>query len=98
MGDVGKDLTAGTVSGAAQLVVGHPFDAIKVKLQSQPTPPPGQPLPRWPQPRRARVGRCGCGPPAVRRYCLVRPTFLLPLRICSLLSVNALKRSTGAGR
>ncbi|XP_066387346.1 mitochondrial carnitine/acylcarnitine carrier-like protein [Miscanthus floridulus] len=43
MGDVGKDLTAGTVGGAAQLVVGHPFDAIKVKLQSQPTPPPGQP-------------------------------------------------------
>ncbi|XP_044434094.1 mitochondrial carnitine/acylcarnitine carrier-like protein [Triticum aestivum] len=30
-------------SGAAQLVVGHPFDTIKVKLQSQPTPPPGQP-------------------------------------------------------
>ncbi|KAL5224883.1 hypothetical protein ABZP36_011522 [Zizania latifolia] len=43
MGDVSKDLTAGTVGGAAQLVVGHPFDTIKVKLQSQPTPPPGQP-------------------------------------------------------
>ncbi|KAL6906344.1 hypothetical protein ACP4OV_003945 [Aristida adscensionis] len=43
MGDVAKDLTAGTVGGAAQLVVGHPFDTIKVKLQSQPTPPPGQP-------------------------------------------------------
>ncbi|WVZ57737.1 hypothetical protein U9M48_008084 [Paspalum notatum var. saurae] len=39
MGDVAKDLTAGTVGGAAQLVVGHPFDTIKVKLQSQPTPP-----------------------------------------------------------
>ncbi|OEL26752.1 Mitochondrial carnitine/acylcarnitine carrier-like protein [Dichanthelium oligosanthes] len=46
MGDVAKDLTAGTVGGAAQLVVGHPFDTIKVKLQSQPTPPPGQP-PRY---------------------------------------------------
>ncbi|KAF3789306.1 Mitochondrial carnitine/acylcarnitine carrier-like protein [Nymphaea thermarum] len=43
MGDVAKDLTAGTVGGAAQLIVGHPFDTIKVKLQSQPTPLPGQP-------------------------------------------------------
>ncbi|KAL8532380.1 hypothetical protein ACS0TY_008830 [Phlomoides rotata] len=42
MGDVAKDLTAGTVGGAAQLIVGHPFDTIKVKLQSQPTPLPGQ--------------------------------------------------------
>ncbi|PUZ39980.1 hypothetical protein GQ55_9G387400 [Panicum hallii var. hallii] len=46
MGDAAKDLAAGTVGGAAQLVVGHPFDTIKVKLQSQPTPPPGQP-PRY---------------------------------------------------
>ncbi|CAN1256686.1 Mitochondrial carnitine/acylcarnitine carrier-like protein [Linum perenne] len=38
MGDVAKDLAAGTVGGAAQLVVGHPFDTIKVKLQSQPVP------------------------------------------------------------
>ncbi|KAF4358011.1 hypothetical protein CsatB_004523 [Cannabis sativa] len=43
MGDVLKDLTAGTVGGAAQLIVGHPFDTIKVKLQSQPVPLPGQP-------------------------------------------------------
>ncbi|PON45348.1 Mitochondrial substrate/solute carrier [Parasponia andersonii] len=43
MGDVLKDLTSGTVGGAAQLIVGHPFDTIKVKLQSQPVPPPGQP-------------------------------------------------------
>ncbi|KAF6151324.1 hypothetical protein GIB67_040597 [Kingdonia uniflora] len=43
MGEVVKDLTAGTVGGAAQLVVGHPFDTIKVKLQSQPVPLPGQP-------------------------------------------------------
>ncbi|KAL1332239.1 hypothetical protein HN51_061088 [Arachis hypogaea] len=42
MGDVAKDLTAGTVGGAAQLICGHPFDTIKVKLQSQPTPVPGQ--------------------------------------------------------
>ncbi|XP_050234556.1 mitochondrial carnitine/acylcarnitine carrier-like protein [Mercurialis annua] len=43
MGDVAKDLTAGTFGGAAQLVCGHPFDTIKVKLQSQPAPLPGQP-------------------------------------------------------
>ncbi|MQL99248.1 hypothetical protein Taro_031967 [Colocasia esculenta] len=42
MGDVARDLTAGTVGGAAQLIVGHPFDTIKVKLQSQPAPLPGQ--------------------------------------------------------
>ncbi|KAE8731942.1 Mitochondrial carnitine/acylcarnitine carrier-like protein [Hibiscus syriacus] len=42
MGDVAKDLTSGTVGGAAQLIVGHPFDTIKVKLQSQPAPLPGQ--------------------------------------------------------
>ncbi|MED6133018.1 hypothetical protein PIB30_024392 [Stylosanthes scabra] len=42
MGDVVKDLTAGTVGGAAQLICGHPFDTIKVKLQSQPAPVPGQ--------------------------------------------------------
>lgn len=46
MGDVAKDLTAGTVGGAAQLIVGHPFDTIKVKLQSQPAPLPGQ-LPKY---------------------------------------------------
>ncbi|KAL4570495.1 hypothetical protein LXL04_026151 [Taraxacum kok-saghyz] len=46
MGDVAKDLAAGTVGGVAQLIVGHPFDTIKVKLQSQPTPLPGQ-LPKY---------------------------------------------------
>lgn len=46
MGEVAKDLAAGTVGGVAQLVVGHPFDTIKVKLQSQPTPLPGQ-LPKY---------------------------------------------------
>jgi solute carrier family 25 carnitine/acylcarnitine transporter 20/29 len=40
---VAKDLAAGTMAGVAQLLVGHPFDTIKVKLQSQPIPPPGQP-------------------------------------------------------
>ncbi|XP_047342601.1 mitochondrial carnitine/acylcarnitine carrier-like protein [Impatiens glandulifera] len=46
MGDVAKDLLSGTVGGAAQLIVGHPFDTIKVKLQSQPAPLPGQ-LPKF---------------------------------------------------
>ncbi|KAH7578637.1 hypothetical protein JRO89_XS01G0408600 [Xanthoceras sorbifolium] len=44
MVDVAKDLISGTVGGAAQLICGHPFDTIKVKLQSQPAPLPGQPL------------------------------------------------------
>ncbi|GAB2279315.1 hypothetical protein Dimus_013958 [Dionaea muscipula] len=44
MGDVAKDLAAGTVGGASQLIVGHPFDTIKVKLQSQPALLPGQQL------------------------------------------------------
>ncbi|XP_039026482.1 mitochondrial carnitine/acylcarnitine carrier-like protein [Hibiscus syriacus] len=43
MGDVAKDLLSGTVGGVAQLMVGHPFDTIKVKLQSQSIPHPGQP-------------------------------------------------------
>lgn len=43
MSEVAKDLTAGTIGGAVQLVVGHPFDTIKVKLQSQPAPQPGKP-------------------------------------------------------
>ncbi|GER47092.1 mitochondrial carrier protein [Striga asiatica] len=46
MGDVAKDLASGTVGGAAQLICGHPFDTIKVKLQSQPAPLPGQ-LPKY---------------------------------------------------
>lgn len=40
---VAKDLLAGTLAGVCQLIVGHPFDTIKVKLQAQPAPPPGQP-------------------------------------------------------
>ncbi|MBA0635706.1 hypothetical protein Godav_025246, partial [Gossypium davidsonii] len=43
MGDVAKDLTSGTIGGVAQLIVGHPFDTIKVKLQSQHAPLLGQP-------------------------------------------------------
>ncbi|KAI3723175.1 hypothetical protein L2E82_34587 [Cichorium intybus] len=35
MTEVPKDLTVGTIGGATQLIVGHPFDTINVKLQSQ---------------------------------------------------------------
>lgn len=44
LAEVGKDLTAGTMAGVAQLLVGHPFDTVKVKLQSQVAAQPGQPL------------------------------------------------------
>ncbi|ERN00268.1 mitochondrial carnitine/acylcarnitine carrier-like protein [Amborella trichopoda] len=44
MAEAAKDLAAGTVGGVAQLICGHPFDTIKVKLQSQPAPAPGRPL------------------------------------------------------
>ncbi|KAJ1930472.1 hypothetical protein IWQ60_000257 [Tieghemiomyces parasiticus] len=37
--DAARDLIAGTVGGWAQVVVGHPFDTIKVRLQTQPNPP-----------------------------------------------------------
>ena len=37
------DLAAGGFGGACQLAVGHPFDTIKVKLQSMPVPKPGEP-------------------------------------------------------
>ncbi|KAI5059986.1 hypothetical protein GOP47_0024406 [Adiantum capillus-veneris] len=43
MADAAKDLAARTMGGVAQLLVGHPFDIIKVKLQSQPAPSPGVP-------------------------------------------------------
>ncbi|KAJ2771266.1 hypothetical protein IWQ57_002291 [Coemansia nantahalensis] len=33
------DFAAGTVGGWAQVVVGHPFDTIKVRMQTQPSPP-----------------------------------------------------------
>ncbi|CAO0802162.1 unnamed protein product [Mucor circinelloides] len=34
-----QDLIAGTIGGWAQVAVGHPPDTIKVRLQTQPTPP-----------------------------------------------------------
>ncbi|KAG0220444.1 mitochondrial carrier domain-containing protein [Mortierella sp. GBAus27b] len=34
-----NDVVAGTVGGWAQVVTGHPFDTIKVRLQTQPNPP-----------------------------------------------------------
>eukprot|EP00177_Eucheuma_denticulatum_P008215 GFKZ01014951.1.p1 GENE.GFKZ01014951.1~~GFKZ01014951.1.p1 ORF type:complete len:312 (-),score=37.65 GFKZ01014951.1:537-1472(-) len=40
---VARELFAGTVGGTAQILTGHPFDTVKVKLQSMKPPPPGQP-------------------------------------------------------
>ncbi|KAJ2964688.1 hypothetical protein NQZ79_g461 [Umbelopsis isabellina] len=34
-----QDIIAGTIGGWAQVVVGHPFDTIKVRMQTQPNPP-----------------------------------------------------------
>ena len=34
-----KEFVAGTMGGWAQVVTGHPFDTIKVRLQTQPDPP-----------------------------------------------------------
>ncbi|KAL6050302.1 Mitochondrial basic amino acids transporter [Balamuthia mandrillaris] len=34
LGEGGKDFTAGTISGIAGVVVGHPFDTVKVRLQT----------------------------------------------------------------
>eukprot|EP00128_Syssomonas_multiformis_P010429 Colp12_sorted_trinity150504_noHs@29679 len=36
LGDVGKDFVAGTIGGMAGVVIGQPFDVIKVALQTQP--------------------------------------------------------------
>ncbi|CAG8616108.1 32454_t:CDS:2, partial [Racocetra persica] len=38
-----KDCFSGTVGGIAQVLVGQPFDTVKVRLQTQPTPKLGQP-------------------------------------------------------
>lgn len=34
-----QDLIAGTVGGWAQVIVGQPLDTIKVRIQTQPSPP-----------------------------------------------------------
>ncbi len=33
---VGKDILAGTCGGISVTLVGHPFDTLKIRLQSQP--------------------------------------------------------------
>jgi len=38
-----KDVTAGIFGGACLVAAGHPLDTIKVRLQTQPKPAPGQP-------------------------------------------------------
>ncbi|CAG8490285.1 3295_t:CDS:2 [Cetraspora pellucida] len=39
-----KECFSGTVSGITQVLVGQPFNTVKVRLQTQPAPKPGQPL------------------------------------------------------
>jgi solute carrier family 25 carnitine/acylcarnitine transporter 20/29 len=34
-----KELFAGSVGGITQVLTGQPFDTVKVRLQTQPTPP-----------------------------------------------------------
>jgi solute carrier family 25 carnitine/acylcarnitine transporter 20/29 len=36
---IAQDLIAGTIGGWAQVLVGQPLDTIKVRLQTQPSPP-----------------------------------------------------------
>ncbi|XP_004342638.1 carnitine/acylcarnitine carrier protein [Capsaspora owczarzaki ATCC 30864] len=43
LGEVGKDFIAGTFAGCAGILTGHPFDTIKVRLQTQ-THTPGTQL------------------------------------------------------
>ncbi|KAI9136280.1 mitochondrial carrier [Paraphysoderma sedebokerense] len=38
-----KEIVAGSFGGICQVLSGQPFDTIKVRIQTQPTPPPGQP-------------------------------------------------------
>ncbi|RWS06021.1 mitochondrial carnitine/acylcarnitine carrier protein-like protein [Dinothrombium tinctorium] len=44
--ELAKDLIAGAVSGVCGVIVGHPFDTIKVKLQTMPIPGEGE-APRY---------------------------------------------------
>jgi solute carrier family 25 carnitine/acylcarnitine transporter 20/29 len=37
---IARDIFAGTVAGVTVTLVGHPFDTLKVRLQTQPTNPP----------------------------------------------------------
>lgn len=36
---VAQDVIAGTIGGWAQVLVGQPLDTIKVRMQTQPSPP-----------------------------------------------------------
>jgi solute carrier family 25 carnitine/acylcarnitine transporter 20/29 len=39
--NVAKNFLAGGVGGACTVMVGHPFDTVKVRLQTMPTPVAG---------------------------------------------------------
>jgi hypothetical protein len=68
----GKDVAAGTVAGMAVVAVGHPFDTLKVLLQTQPADKPmytgvvdafkvRATRPAWGSVTRTRPGRPGAG-------------------------------------
>lgn len=40
--DVAKNFVAGGVGGVFTVAVGHPFDTVKVRLQTMPKPAPGE--------------------------------------------------------
>ncbi len=39
--ELGKNFVAGGVGGVGAVLSGHPFDTIKVRLQTMPVPLPG---------------------------------------------------------
>jgi len=41
MADLAKNFVAGGVGGMAAVLSGHPFDTVKVRLQTMPMPLPG---------------------------------------------------------
>ncbi|KIH52222.1 putative protein dif-1 [Ancylostoma duodenale] len=43
MSDVILNFIAGGVGGSCTVIVGHPFDTVKVRLQTMPRPKPGEP-------------------------------------------------------
>lgn len=41
--DIVKNFVAGGVGGSFTVIVGHPFDTVKVRLQTMPVPESGKP-------------------------------------------------------
>jgi hypothetical protein len=58
-----RDLVAGTAGGVAQTLSGHPLDTLKVRLQTMPTPAPGE-APMVSQLHPKKIGYYGTRSPA----------------------------------